>query len=122
MYIVNLTLWDRLQLDLCIPRNAPIREIKQLLRIADVVAPTQEEWEAIGYTVVTVQSQGGPVDIPNWTVNSLETWEMAHGPVAASFESEDMTKLRGLVGQRQTWPTDVRTLELQEKINNAEEQ
>lgn len=121
MYRMQLTLWERLQLDLCIPRNAPLNEIRQLLRITDVLALSSEDKDAIGYTFSMVRSPAGPINIPEWNQEKLAELDDERDAQAIDLESEDMKKLRQLAERREYWPTETRSIELKEKLKAAEE-
>lgn len=119
MYKLNLTKWDRLQANLCLPRNGPLGDVEQLLRIMDATALTEGEKDSVGYTDLPVQTQGGMVTLPVWEPAKMDkdTEE-----IEVSLKGVDFEKLKKLANQRQNWPTtDLRTLTFKRKIDAAVE-
>ena len=118
MYTLELTLWERLQLDLSLPRNAPLTEIKQLLRIMDTVAPTEEEKKAVDFALSDVMSSGGMVTVPVWDTVKMDAMV---GETPVKLESEDFRILQKCAKDRSSWPLALRTVDLQEKLDQSQE-
>ena len=115
MKTLELTIWDRIQLDIAIPRNAPLDDIRVLLDILDKIRLTDEEKEAVGWQIIRVQTPQGPAMITDFD-------ESAPALATASsieFENAEVTKLCSIVKQRRNWPTQVETLELKARLDNG---
>lgn len=117
MYKINLTLWERVQLDMCIPRNAPLKEIPQLLRVMDAISPTDAEKSAIDYDYRTIQTPRGPIQLSTWNEEKLEETSTIKG---VKIETEDFKTLMKHVKDAQ-WPTHIWTVELHNKLDAAKE-
>ena len=118
MYTLSLTLWERVQLDLCLPRNAPLADIEQLLRIMDNIGLTNEDKACIDFDVREIDTQRGPADIRTWNDEKLSDSEY-DSPI--QFETEDFKVLKKNVAARQSWPTDLRTVTLKRKMDGVQE-
>jgi hypothetical protein len=118
MYTLKLGLWERIQLDICLPRNAPLAEIRQLLRIMDVLALTDGEKESIGFeNAIARTTQGQEFETVVYDEKKISSAESK----PFSLETEDFNKLKALILARLNWPRDHRTIDLQDKIEAAVE-
>ena len=118
MYKLELTLWERVQLETTLPPNAPLGDIKQLLRIKDTIGLTLDEKKAIDWRIVTVETQQGAFAVPVWDGAKIDA---IIDKAEFEVESEDLRKLHSLVNERRVWPTEQRTLTLKDKLDNAKE-
>lgn len=118
MYKLTLTDWEQVQLEACLPPNAPLADLEQLLRIKDAIGLQGDKREAVDLRIVQVPTQTGTGSVPFWNGEKLDALA---GEVSLEIESEDFKKLKSLVTGRSTWPMDKRSVGLKNKIDNAEE-
>lgn len=118
MYTIELTAWERIQLDIALPRNATWTEFEQLLKIADALALSDDEEKAIDYQVQTARTvQGQEFDAMTW--DNAKVASLA--PVHVKLESADFDKLKKSAEARTNWPRDRRSVALKAKFESAVE-
>ena len=118
MYTLELSIWERIQLDICLPRNAQLDKIEQLLRIMDAITLTADEKTSINFRIEKYETPQGPFDIRRWDDEELAAKE--HDSII-KIETEDFIVLKKATATRPAWPTDLRTVTLREKIDSAQE-
>lgn len=113
MIKLQLNTWERMQLLRCIPRDAPLTEIPQLLRLIDILTLTDAEKEAVEFLVEEFSTPQGPT--------TRETWKSNEREFELGFETADFEKLMQLIEQRKSWLIIEATLSLHEKLKKAKD-
>lgn len=104
---LQLTAWERLELLRCLPENAHLSEMNQLLRIDDVLQLTKEETKQLGgYRESQVVIDGKLGTRVEWDQDTTYTLEI---------DTADVEKLIQLAERRKAWPRDRRSKELEAK-------
>ena len=103
---LTLGIWERLELLKCIPRDAVMTEVSQLLRLVDVLQLTEAERETCNWQNFTVQGPQGPEK--RAAFNEFET--------ELEVDTADYEKLIQLARGRQKWPVDSQTIVLRKKL------
>lgn len=119
MYTLKLGLWERIQLNMCLPRNVPWVEMEQLVRILKTIALSDEEKDSIGFEEIKVQAkQGGILDALSWDTKKLAALENLR---EFKFKAADFARLKADADAWALWPTDERSLALKAKMEAAVE-
>ncbi len=120
MYTLELGLWERIQLNMCLPRNAPLSEMEQLLRIMNLIALTDEEKKSIEFGKTRVQTQAGDViDMLNWDAKKLAKQDKSLTEI--KFPAADFVCLKQCADGWPKWPLDEQSLALKEKMEAVQE-
>lgn len=118
MYKLELTMWERIQLDITLPRNAPLSQIPQLLRIMDTIKLDASEKSSISYEIVDIETQRGTIQSMQYDHEKITKAEHNKD---VHIETEDFIVLKKCVMDRPNWPTEERSMILLDKIESAEE-
>lgn len=118
MYNLELGLWERLQLNLCLPRDANWQEMEQLVRISKALALTNEENESIGLETVRVPTQHGTIETKSWDEEKLS---QAENIQTVTLKAVDFECLKKHAGGRTNWPRGEESLVLRGKFESAVE-
>ncbi len=120
MYTLELGLWERIRLNMCLPRNALLSEMEQLLRIMNFIALTDEEKDSIEFDKTRIQTQAGDViDMLNWNAKKLS--EQDRGLTEIKFPAADFARLKKCADAWTKWPLDERSLALKAKMEAVQE-
>jgi len=115
MKTLELTVWDRIQLDIAIPRNAPLDDIRVLLDILDKIRLSDEEKTAVNFQRIKIATQQGIVEAVDFDRDAPTLGDVS----SIEFENAELAKLREVANQRRTWPTQIEALELKDKLNDG---
>lgn len=118
MYNLELGLWERLQLNICLPRDAPWSEMEQLVRISKVLELADKEKVSIGFTDITINTLQGTFGTKTWDNDKLVEVENLQ-PV--TLKAADFARLKKDADARTNWPRDERALALKAKMEAAVE-
>ena len=116
MKTLELTVWDRIQLDIAIPRNAPLDDIRVLLDILDKLRLSDDEKTAINFQRIKIPTQQGIVEIADFDEDAPTLSDAS----SVEFENAEFAKLREVANQRRNWPTRIEALELKDKLNSGD--
>lgn len=121
MYNLKLDLWERIQLEECLPRDASWSEMEQLVRISKLLSLTDEEKLSIDYKTVKVQTHQGAMEGKAWDNDKMARIEQTE----IKLKVVDFERLRKAANARTNWPrTDnagLRVLALKAKFDAAVE-
>jgi hypothetical protein len=112
--IINVTLFDRIQLGLCIPRNCALDEMAQFLRISDALELTDEEKGTCSYQIVRLTTPQGLVSYPVW---DDEAEGFCTDDVEIEIDKADLEKLCKLARARDSWPRKYESMLLHDKLD-----
>jgi hypothetical protein len=115
MRTVQLSVWDRIQIGLAIPRNAPLKEIRVLLDIDDKVRLSEEEKELVKLQELKIATSQGIAVLTDFDESSAALWDSQ----SIEFENAECDKLKQIVSARTNWPTKPESLALQAKVLEA---
>lgn len=118
MFTLELGLWERLQLNICLPRDAPWAEMEQLVRISKAVGLTDEEEDAIGLVDITINTLQGTFGTKTWDNDKLAKVENVQ---TIKLKAADFARLKKDADARQNWPRGERALALKAKMEAAQE-
>lgn len=118
MYTLELGLWERLQLNICLPRDAPWAEMEQLVRISKAVGLTNDEEVSIDFNVVRVQTAQGTIEGKTWDNDKLTKMENLQ---TIKLKAADFLRLKKDADTRPNWPRGDRSLALKTKMEAAQE-
>ncbi len=118
MYNLRLGLWERLQLGICLPRDAPWSEMEQLVRISKTLGLTDEEETAIGLEAIVLNTFQGTITTTKWDDAKLT---MAENVQEFAFPAADFERLKKDASARANWPRDERSIVLKKKFDDAVE-
>jgi len=109
---LKLTTWDRIQLVRCIPNQGSITDIAKYLRLVDVLELSESEGNEVGLREFTMPGPQGMMKGFEWNDQERE--------FDLTFEDADFGLLQRLVAQYNEWPRNPFTLELKEKLEEAQ--
>lgn len=101
MYILKLGLWERIQLNLCLPRDTSWVDLEQLVRISKVIGLTDEEKKSIDFQKVIVQTHQGTLTTEAWDGDKLSEMENLQ---EFKLKAVDFLRLKKDADARVNWP------------------
>jgi len=101
---IQLTVWDRLQLLGCIPRQDDVINIRKHLRLMGVLELSDKEKIKVGLVTST---------------DGSARWKDPDYYFKMEIEDADFEHMAMLVKKRDNWPTTKQTIELLDKIDSA---
>lgn len=118
MYTLELGIWERLQLNICLPRDAPWSEMEQLVRISKVIGLTDKEKDAIGLVDIKINTLQGTFGTKTWDVDKLAKAETSQ---TIKLKAVDFMRLKKDADARTNWPREEQSLTLKAKMESAVE-
>ena len=111
----KLTPFERIQLLIALPRNCPLAEMGQVLRIADALDLSSNEKTRFGYEVRRIETPQGPITFTDYneSAEGLHSYE-------ADIELDgvaDFEKLHQFAKDRTNWPRCHESLALMDKLD-----
>jgi len=118
MYNLELGIWERLQLNLSLPRDTTWAEMEQLVRISNAVDLTDAEGKSIGLETMRVATARGTIETKTWDEEKLAKAESIQ---TVTLKATDFECLKKHAAERASWPTGDESLVLREKFESAVE-